>query len=233
MEATNSVSNPIFAGLGEDLLRFNKKQKYFIFDTETCHLNLVWEDNVPWEYGWIIATQDEILEEKEYLVKWPKINISPEAAKVTNFYAKEPRIATEGVEPQWLLQEFEKRLFDPELIPVAHNGLGFDIYMHAIHRRKLGLAPDWRYIDRVIDTNTIARAFKLGVPIPVRSQDTQKFLAFQYRMYAHVVRGVKTSIKTLAPEWGFEYDPLKAHAASYDCVKLMEILKYLINHSEI
>ena len=43
----------------ETLLRFNKNQRYVVFDTETEGLNLV--TSRPWQIAWLVAQGDKII----------------------------------------------------------------------------------------------------------------------------------------------------------------------------
>lgn len=229
----NPISVPLASpsnALGENLLRFKKDQKFLLFDTETCNLNLLSTRNVPWEYAWMVCTQKEIISKEEYLVQWPEIPISDDAARITGFYAKQHRIPLEGKSPEFVLARFEKLLYDEDIIPVAHNGLGFDVYMHTIHRRLCGKEENYSYIPRFLDTNLVARAKKLKVPVP---EDPTQRLAWQYKLYANPVKGIKTSIRALCGDYGIEYDEMKAHAAPYDVELLRQILWKLIYEVEI
>ena len=69
--------------MNETLLRFNKKQKYLVFDTETEGLNLV--SSKPWQIAWLIAEGDRIISKHDLYIDWPDLNVSPDAARVTGF----------------------------------------------------------------------------------------------------------------------------------------------------
>lgn len=223
--------------IDEHLIRFNKKQKFLFFDTETCNLNLVHDKNLPWEYAWQLCTLDEILTEEEYLVNWEltgrPIEISDDAARFTGYWGKRPKLLVEGIHPEELLEKFEPLLYDPEIIPIAHNGLGFDVYMHNIHRRLCGKKSDYSYVKRFIDTNAIARGVKLDVSLP-NSKDTGfEVISHQYKMYGNPVKGVKTSIRALCADFGIEYDEAKAHAALYDVNLLRQIFRHIVFKTEL
>ena len=68
-------------------LRFNKDQRYVIFDTETEGLNLI--KSRPWQVAWIIAQGDKIISRNDRFIHWPNLNVSEGAAKVTGFSMKE------------------------------------------------------------------------------------------------------------------------------------------------
>ena len=73
--------------MNESLLRFNKKQRYIVFDTETEGLNLV--TSRPWQVAWLVVEGDEIIARNDMFVHWPNLNVSEGAAKVTGFSLKE------------------------------------------------------------------------------------------------------------------------------------------------
>ncbi len=216
--------------LGEALLRFKRDQKFFLFDFETCSLNLVHKKNVPWECAYVICNQKEIIKERSFLINWPEIPISDEAARVTGFYQKRHLIPTQGLNPLAALNEFDEHLYDESLIPVAHNGLGFDVYIHNIYRKLCGKKTDYSYIKRFIDTMVIARGMKLGATFPRNRED---LISFQYKMNGNPVRGIKTSVKALTADYGIEYDETRAHDALYDVHLLRPILYKLIQEVEI
>ena len=45
-------------------------------------------------------------------------------------------------------------------IIIGQNLLGFDVYIHRIYCKYLGIKPDYSYISRIYDTNCIAKAIK-------------------------------------------------------------------------
>ena len=67
-------------------LRFNKNQRYVIFDTETEGLNLI--KSRPWQIAWILAEGDKIIAKADRFIHWPNLNVSEGAAKVTGFSKK-------------------------------------------------------------------------------------------------------------------------------------------------
>ena len=73
--------------MNEPLLRFNKKQRYIVFDTETEGLNLI--TSRPWQVAWLVVEGDKIVARNDRFIHWPNINVSEGAAKVTGFSMKE------------------------------------------------------------------------------------------------------------------------------------------------
>ena len=72
--------------MDDTLLRFNKNQKYIVFDTETEGLNLI--KSRPWQIAWLVVKGDQIQERHDKFIHWPNINVSEGAAKVTGFSEK-------------------------------------------------------------------------------------------------------------------------------------------------
>ena len=52
--------------MNESLLRFNKKQRYIVFDTETEGLNLV--TSRPWQVAWLVVEGDKIIARNDMFV---------------------------------------------------------------------------------------------------------------------------------------------------------------------
>jgi DNA polymerase III epsilon subunit-like protein len=215
----------------QELLRYNKSQKYFLFDKETMNLNTCF-GNLPWEVGYLVCTLDKIIEEKVIYIKWPKdiFKMSQDAARITRFWEKEYLIKQEGLEPEEALEMFDAHLYNKDIIPVAHNGLNFDIGLHSIWRKKCKKPIDYSYINNILDTHCLARAWKTGVPIP---KDRTELQALMWKMTQHRVRGMKTSISVLMKEFGIELDADLLHSVGYDNRCLREILIKLIWTLEI
>jgi len=211
----------------EDLLRFKKDQKYLIFDYETCNLNLGLELNKPWQLAYITAKGKFANEKFDSWLSWPEINVSKGAARVTGFtMQKYDKLKSD---PQKALDEFEKYLYDPEYIIIGHNILGFDVYIHNIHRSLCGKRPDYSYINRALDTNCIARAIKSNI----KFEDGDDFLSWQYRLLHHRTRGVKTNLKQMCLEYDIDFNPSKLHNALYDIEVNFEVFKKMIWDIEI
>ena len=144
--------------MNENLLRFNKKQKYIFFDFETCCLNLNSLDNKPWQLGYIVIEDGEVVLKKDCWILWDDLKMTPAAAKMTGWTeSKYEKLAKPADK---ILEEFEKYLYNDAYINVGHNILGFDIYIHGIYRRCLNKKVDYSYIERSIDTLCLAKAIK-------------------------------------------------------------------------
>ncbi len=73
--------------MDESLLRFDKNQKYLVFDTETEGLNLI--RSRPWQVAWLVVEGGKILEKHDMFLDWPNLDVSAGAAKITGFTMKE------------------------------------------------------------------------------------------------------------------------------------------------
>lgn len=209
--------------IGSDLLRFSNK-KIFLFDFETQRLNLM-EDNLPFQLSWAVADKHSITSSTDYYLKWPNFKMSKEAAVITKFSQK---WVENGTDPEFVLNAFESYLMDDSYIIAGHNLLGFDIFVHQIFRRALGRKVDYSYVHRVIDTNVLARAYKLKI-----TPDKNNLLAWQYKIYSNPQRGVKTSLGLMAKELGMNVDENRLHESGYDLTVNHFVYNSLINLVEI
>ena len=211
----------------ESLLRFNKDQKYLFFDYETCNLNLVSEDNKPWQLAFILTDLNKVYDEQDYVLSWKDLKVSKEAAKITGFnkskYDKIKRC------PQEALQHFEKYLYDEDIIPVGHNVLGFDFYIHNIHRKLCKKKPDFSFVQRSIDTVCIARAIKKAIKLSKGSDRC----AWQYRLLNLRERKLKVNLLQCCKDYDIDFDPKKLHDALYDIKKNVEVFKKMVWDIEI
>ena len=149
--------------MNEELLRFKKDQKYLVFDFETCSLNLVSEENKPWQLAFMVYQGGQLIESNDYYIHWDTLNLSDGARKVTGFSdAKYKKNATDAA---LVLDHFERYLYDPEYIKLGHNILGFDIYIHNIYRKLLGRSTDHSYLNDCLDTLCLAKAIAKDIKI--------------------------------------------------------------------
>ena len=213
--------------MNEELLRFKKNQKYLIFDYETCNLNLSAAENKPWQLGFVISMGSKILDKHDLYIEWDELNISKDAERITNF----SRIKYDKLkqDSEKCLNLFEKYLYDKDYMIVGHNVLGFDVYMHNIHRNLLGKTTDYSYINRVIDTNCLARAIKNDISFSRKVP----LISWQYKLLNFRKRGVKTNLKQLCKDYSIEFDDKKLHEALYDVEKTNEVLQKMLWQIEI
>lgn len=211
----------------QDLLRFQTKQKYILFDLETCHLNLVNQTNKPWQIGYVLGQGKEIVDIISHHILWQPLNITLEAAKVTHFDEKE--YLEKAEDPKLILDELEKYLYDPEYLIVGHNLLNFDVYIHNLWRLLLGRKSDYSYINRIFDTNALAKSLKLNV----KPDKNENFTAFQYAMLHFKQKGLKTNLTTLGTEYKIDFDPTTLHNAKNDVALNWKIWNKMIFELEI
>lgn len=211
----------------QDLLRFKHNQKYLIFDYETCNLNLNSKDNKPWQLSYIVADFNKIYEQQDFFLKWDDLKISSEAKKITGFNeAKYQKLAQD---PLACLKKFETFLYREDIIPVGHNILGFDIYIHNIHRNLCGLKTDYSYIDRCIDTNCIAKA----ILEKIENKSSKQRICWQFSLNNFRKRGLKTSLQACAKKYKIDFDERKLHDAMYDINLNYQVFKKQIWETEI
>jgi DNA polymerase III alpha subunit (gram-positive type) len=211
----------------DTLLRFNKKQKYVFFDYETCNLNLASTKNKPWQLAFIVVQNNKILDKADYVLAWDDLQVSPDAARITGFsMAKYNRKKSCPVKA---LNHFEKYLYDEEILKVGHNLLGFDVYIHNIHRKLVGKRADYTYINGVIDTLCLAKSIKKGIKSP---KDSDR-LSWQYRLLNHKEKGLKASLTQCCKDYSIPFDPSKLHDALYDIQKNQEVFQKMLWEVEV
>jgi len=190
------------------MLRFNKKQKYICFDFETCNLNLVSLDNKPWQLSYIIAEGSKIIKEEDYYIKWDDLILSEEAKKITRFNIDKYNKLSK--DPLKVLKKFESYLYNKDYIVIGQNLLGFDVYIHNIYRKLLGFDSDFSYVERIYDTNCIAKAIKKNL------KPCKDFIYWQYKLNGFRERNMRTSIKAQLKQYKIDFDENKLHDSIYD-----------------
>ena len=107
--------------------------------------------------------------------------------------------------------------------------LGFDAYIHNIHRRLCKKKSDYSYINEVIDTVCIARAIKKSIKT---SKDTDR-LSWQYRLLNIRERNLKVSLQQCCKDYDVEFDQSKLHDALYDIHRNVDFFKKMIWEVEV
>lgn len=198
----------------EDLLRFKFGQRYIFLDTETESLNLV--STRPWQVAWLETVGNKIIHRSDIMIKWDDLNISPEAARVTGFNRED--YEARAIDPKEAWIRLEKVLYDPEVKIVGHNLLFFDIYVLNSWRRAMGMPTNYDFVDRIIDTRSVAGAILKKIPV-----DHQNFLSWQYKMSHMREKGLSTSQLTMLKHYGIPFNQAMLHSAIYDVEKNMEV----------
>ncbi|NVM34362.1 MAG: 3'-5' exonuclease [Candidatus Lokiarchaeota archaeon] len=200
--------------MNTQLLRFNRKQKYIIFDTETEGLNLI--KSKPWQAAWIVAEGNRIIKKYDKLIKWDDLKVSKDAARITGF--NRGYYESNAEDPKLVWNEFAKYLYDDDYLVVGQNLLGFDVYMVDVWRKLIGEPLRQDYINRIIDTKAIATAIEKEAPV-----DKKDFIYWQYRWLNYRQRGLKTSQLTLLKKYDIDFDQKRLHDALYDIEMNFEI----------
>ena len=208
--------------MNEELLRFKKNQNYLFFDFETCCLNLGSLDNKPWQLAFIVIKDGKIAEKRDHWIKWDDLKMSDTAAKMTGWTRSE--YDSKSSDAKAILDEFEEYLYDESYINIGHNILGFDIYIHGIFRRCLGLDPDYSYINRSIDTLCLAKAVKNEI----KYQTDDNLLHWQYRLNNMIDRRSKKKLIDLCKHYDIKIDSSRLHDAMYDIEQNYEVFKKMI-----
>jgi len=219
----NSALN-LICNMHESLLRFNKKQRYIVFDTETEGLNLV--TSRPWQVAWLVVEGDKIVSRNDKFIQWPDLNVSEGAVKVTGFSRKEYKKKAESPSQVW--GEFSAQLYNENNLIIGHNLLGFDVYMVNVWHKLMGMQADYSYLQRVIDTNSLAKAITKQIPV-----DKDNFLPWQYRLINHKERGLKTSQAALLKKYNINHDPNRLHDALYDIEMNFKVFRKQLFELEI
>jgi DNA polymerase III alpha subunit (gram-positive type) len=200
------------------LLKHNINQKYVVFDTETEGLSLT--SSRPWQLSWIVCQGDNILEQHDEYILFNDLNVSEDAARITNF--NKDFYLQNAKEPMQVWQKFAPYLYDQKNILVGQNLLGYDIYIINVLMNTIGVKNDWSFLTRIVDTKALATAlFKDIKP----SGDT---LSWQMKLMNFREKGLKTNQAFLLRHFGIDHDPSKLHNALYDITMNYKIFRKLI-----
>ena len=210
--------------MNESLLRFDRNQKYLVFDTETEGLNLI--NSRPWQVAWIVTQGDKVLEEHDVYVGWVDLEVSKDAARVTGFSKQD--YERRAIDCSDAMKKFASYLYNPDYKIVGHNLLNFDVYIVNVWRKLLNLTSDYSFIDRIIDTRSIATAIDKNIPV-----DKENLLAWQYKMVNYIERGLKTSQPTLLKRYDIPHDPKRLHDALYDIMMNYKIFRKQLYEIEL
>ena len=206
------------------LLRFKKNQKYIVFDFETEGLNL--RHSRPWQLGFLEAEGTEIKNQYDIYIDFEDLSVSKDAARITGFsrdiYNKEKR------DKEKVLKFFDKFIYNPDYLLIGHNVIGYDVYIHNVLRKACGQPTDYSYMNRIIDTNCLSKAYKMGL----KKVDDNPAL-WQFKLNNYIKRGLKTSQITMLKELGIEFDKDRLHDAIYDVKMTLKLFHKLIWNIEI
>ena len=209
----------------EHLLRFDKSKTYVFIDCETFNLCLNSVYNLPWQIAMIKAVAGKKVAEKNFYIKWDTdLKIGAEAAKITKYSQK--TMDDKGVPPEAAFPTIRDWLDNADWI-IAHNMLGFDLYLIKDYYRLNGL--DYKHLmPKILDTNSLARGVKLGTPY---KEDEGSLIEYQYRMTNTRKKGVRTNLTALGKGYDIDHDYDKLHNAIVDLelnLKVCNKLKWQI-----
>lgn len=194
-----------------NFLRDDPSVVYLIIDTETEGLSLIGK-NRPWNCSWILYQNSKILEQYDKFVWWKDLNISKGAAQVTRFDYDDYKSKAEDASK--ILDEFETYLNNKSYVCICHNISSFDCYIIKNWREALNRKNDYSYLDRTIDTNSLARAIKKGV----KKIERKDWKLMNFRFSNYVERGLKTNLTALGKEYGIEHDYEGTHRGQSDII---------------
>lgn len=209
--------------IGSELLRYKPDQLYAVVDVESEGLNLA--TSRPWQLACAIGTLKQIQTNIVRHINWPNLHVSEAAARVTRFNMGYHLKIAEP--PETIVADFDEVLYDPNILIVGHNILGFDIYLLDMMRRLTGRKQDWSFLPRIIDTNALMKAYKKGF-VPTGDRLTFMYKALHYRE-----KGLKSSLGFCCRDFGIPYDERRAHDAAYDIGVNFAVLEKLIWSVEI
>jgi len=206
------------------LLRFKTKQKYIVFDFETEGLNLRYSK--PWQLGFLIAEGTKVQKEYDLHIDFPDLNMSEDAKRITRFsQAVHDKKKKDKVK---VLDFFDNFLYNPDYLIIGHNVLGYDVYIHNLWRLACGRPSDYSYMNRMLDTNCLAKAYKMGLKKP-----DENLTFWQCKLNNYIKRGMKTNQQALLKEFDIEFDSDKLHDAIYDVNMTLNIFHKLIWNIEV
>jgi DNA polymerase III epsilon subunit-like protein len=213
--------------MDEHLLRYDKSKELVFIDCETMNLCLNRCNNLPWQIAMLKVKGSKIIESKDLYIKWDTdLKISKEAAEITRF--DPTKVEKLGITPESAFKQVSEWLTGCDYI-VGHNLLGFDIYLFRMLYKEFGAVDLYREIPRkIIDTLSIAKGVKLGLPYD-REED---FLAYQYKTYHIIKKGLKCNLRALGKENKIEHDYERLHDALVDLelnLKVWNVLKWQID----
>lgn len=211
-----------------ELLRFKFDQHFLIHDFETEGTNLRYSR--PWQLSWVETVGKKTVEKYNFLLKWDDLNISEGAAKITGF--DRAKYLKDAVDPYFVLQLFESRVNNPNMILVGQNIINFDIYILNVLRQELGYPVDYSFIERCLDTRPLFFAITLNMQKP----ENESLLEWQYKLInmpeIRQRRGI-TSLPAMLKYFDIPYDENKLHDALYDIEMTKECLFHILNRLDI
>ncbi len=207
-----------------NLLRF-QNNIYLLADFETENLNLCLK-NRPWQVSFMVFDNKEIFEKHMYYIWWEDLKMSEGAARATRFNYNEYK--SKAIPQKKVYEIWSKYLYNNKYISIFHNGINFDSYIEQIWRQENDLNKDYSFLNNFIDTNSLAKMWKLGI----KSVERKEWLINWYKFGNYVQKGLKSSLTVLGKEFGIDFDYDNLHNAENDILLnklIFEQLKYKID----
>lgn len=208
-----------------DLLRYNRNQKFILLDFETESLSLFFSK--PWQLSYLIAEGDKIIDIFDKYIWWENLKVSEGAKIITKFNYNDYKIKAE--DPKKVLEDLDQFIYNDDYIILWQNGLGFDCYIHNTLRKLCGKKSDYSYLKRSYDTNLLGKFLKYNNPPPI---ETNRLL-WQYKLQSTWEKGIKTSLGALGKDYNIEFDENSLHNSKNDICLNFEIWKKQICQVEI
>lgn len=208
--------------MDNELLRFDNKSTFVFIDCETFNLCLNFCQNLPWQVSMIKSVAGKKVDEQDLFIKWDtNLKISKEAKKITRYDQKKVDRLSKSFDDVFPI--ISDWLDSCDYI-VGHNVLGFDLYlikeMYLLKGRRID-----HLVDKVIDTNCIAK----GVKFPIPKMRNESLIDYQYKLLHTRKKGVKTNQLALGKDYKIEHDYDKLHDAIVDLelnLKIWNKLKF-------
>jgi DNA polymerase III epsilon subunit-like protein len=205
----------------DKLIRYEYDKTFVFIDFETLNLCLNFCHNLPWQLAMIKIKGKRVEDKKDFLIKWDThLKISEEAARITRY--SQDAVNERGSAPREVFDAMREWLEPCDYI-VGHNILGFDLYLIKEYYKLYGL-PYQHLVNKVIDTNSLAKGLKLNK----KYTPDQDFIEYQYLLSNKRAKGVKTNLRALGKEFHIEHDYDKLHNALVDLelnIKVWDKLK--------
>ena len=192
------------------LLRFQNKKNVFI-DLETFNLCLNFQHNRPWQVAMIKTEKDKVIDKRDIYVDWwseTNLDISKDAARITKFNKK--KVMSKAISSRDAFSQLAEWLDDADNI-IGHNIIGFDVHLIKEWYHLQGKSWD-HLVDKFIDTNCIAKAYKLNESLP----EGKSLVEFQHKMYYRRAKGIRTNQTALGKEFKIDFDYENLHDALKD-----------------
>jgi len=207
--------------MDDHLLRFQNKKNVFI-DMETFNLCLSFRHNRPWQTAMLWVENGKIIDQRDIYTDWwseTNLDIGEGAARVTRFNRKEVlKKCVPSSEAFPLMQEW----LDKADYIIGHNIINFDV--HLIKEWYTEQNKPWEHlVDKFIDTNCIAKAYKFNI----RPEENESLTDFQFKLSDRRARGVKTNQTALGKEFKIDVDYDKLHDGINDLILNVQIWEQL------